>query len=112
MIEGARPELDVLVFLAERKTEHDFARGRQASLSDQRFHLVDMVAIGALDSQVRPQIVRQAVTAVAGNGRIAMRFGIAECTEHPLGSGKVEEILRHIRSPEDGATKELSRLLL
>jgi hypothetical protein len=71
-----------------------------------------MVAIGALNAQVRTQIVRKAIVTVGRNRRVAMRFGIAESADHPLSRCQIEQILRYVRPHGKGATKELPRPLL
>jgi hypothetical protein len=112
MVEGAVVEVKVLVFLAERETQHDLARPRQLAAADQRFHFLDMIALGALDAQVRAQIVGKAVVAVERDGGVAMRLGRNQRPGHSLGRREIEQVLRHIGTGGDRAQEELPGFLV
>jgi len=66
-----------------------------------------MIALGALDAQIRAQIVRKAIMTVERDRGIAMRFGLVQCSGHSLGCRQIEQILRHIGTGGDRAQKKL-----
>ena len=112
MIERAFVFIEVFVFLAEREAHHDLAGPCQLAIANQRFHFVDMIAIGGLDAQVRAQIVGKTVVAIECDGGVAVRFGLVQRPGHSLGRCEIEQVLRYIGTGGDRAQEKFLRPLM